>query len=75
MIWYGLIDKLRSGGMAERREGYYDYMVRRMREEDEKCRANLPMSPWEATRKIKELEKRIEELENANVHVSQQEDR
>jgi hypothetical protein len=33
------------------------------------------MSPWEATRKIKELEQRIKELENANVHVSQQEDR
>jgi len=56
-------------------ERYYDYMLRRMREEDEKCRAKLPMSPWEATRKIKELEKLIEELENANVHVSQQEDR
>ena len=56
-------------------ERYYDYMLRRMREEDEKCRAKLPMSPWEATSKIKELEKRIEELENANVHVSQQEDR
>ena len=51
-------------------ERYYDYMLRRMREEDEKCRAKLPMSPWEATRKIKELEKRIEELENANIHVS-----
>jgi len=36
-------------------ERYYDYMLRRMREEDEKCRAKLPMSPWEATRKIKEL--------------------
>ena len=50
--------------MVEQREGYYDYMVRRMREEDEKCRgsacrAKLPMSPWEATRKINELEKRI----------------
>ena len=56
-------------------ERYYDYMLRRMREEDEKCRAKLPMSPWEATRKIKELEKRIEELENANVHVSKQKDR
>lgn len=56
-------------------ERYYHYMLRRMREEDEKCRAKLPMSPWEATRKIKELEQRIEELENANVHVSQQEDR
>jgi len=55
-------------------ERYYDYMLRRMREEDEKCRAKLPMSPWEATRKIKELEKRIEELENANVHVSEQKD-
>lgn len=56
-------------------ERYYNYMLRRMREEDEKCRAKLPMSPWEATRKIKELEKRIEELENANIHVSKQEDR
>ena len=56
-------------------ERYYDYMLRRMREEDEKCRAKLAMSPWEATRKIKELEQRIKELENANVHVSQQEDR
>jgi hypothetical protein len=56
--------------MVEQREGYYDYMVRRMREEDEKCRAKLPMSPWEATRKINELEKRIKELEDANIHVS-----
>jgi len=56
-------------------ERYYDYMLRRMREEDEKCRAKLPMSPWEATRKIKDLEQLIKNLENANVHVSQQEDR
>jgi hypothetical protein len=75
LIWYGLNGKLQSGGMVEQREGYYDYMVRRMREEDEKCRgsacrAKLPMSPWEATRKINELEKRIKELEDANIHVS-----
>ena len=58
------------------REGYYEYMKRRMREEDEKqgiC-SNF-MLPSEMARRIRALEQKIEELENANVHVSRQEDR
>lgn len=66
MLWYGQTEKLRSGGM---RESYWDYMGRRLREECEKDIDRM-FSPWEASRKIKELEKRIEELEDANVHVS-----
>jgi len=58
------------------REGYYEYMKRRMREEDEKCGIlNKWMSPMEMARRIRALEQKIEELENANVHVSRQEDR
>ena len=54
-------------------ERYWDYMARRLREECEKDIDRM-FSPWEAARKIREREKRIEELENANVHVSEQKD-
>ena len=58
--------------MAEQREGYYDYMVRRMREEDEKCGIIKNwMSPNEMAKRIRALEKRVEELENANVSVQE----
>ena len=56
-------------------ERHYEYMKRRMREEDEKqgiC-SNF-MLPSEMARRIKALEKRVEELENANVPVSEQND-
>lgn len=54
-------------------ERHYEYMKRRMREEDERqgiCR-NF-MLPSEMAKRIKALEKRVEELENANVSVSEQ---
>ena len=54
-------------------ERHYEYMKRRMREEDERqgiC-SNF-MLPSEMARRIKALEKRVEELENANVPVSEQ---
>jgi hypothetical protein len=46
------------------RESHYDYMKRRMREED--CREGICrdfMSPWDAARRIRKLEDRVEALE------------
>lgn len=54
-------------------ERYWTYMKRRMKEQDElegiQCNFMLPS---EMARRIKALEKRIEELENANVPVQEQ---
>ena len=48
------------------KEGYIDYMYRRMNEESEKCKLkDVFMNPLDAARRIVALEKRIDELERA----------
>ena len=58
----------------EEREGYYNYMLRRYREEDSKNK-NLNTQYYNALIRIKELNEEIQELkdkvevlENANLH-------
>ncbi len=50
---------------------YYDWMLWKMRQERKECNFMLP---GDMARRIKALEKRVEELENANVPVSEQND-
>ena len=52
-------------------ERYYDWMLWKMRQEKKKMQCNF-MPPSEMAKRIKALEKRVEELENANVPVSEQ---
>jgi len=50
---------------------YYDWMLWKMRQERKECNFMLPS---DMAKRIKALEKRVEELENANVPVSEQND-
>jgi hypothetical protein len=45
------------------RESHWQYMKRKMREEQDKQGICPMMTPWEAARRIRSLEQRIKELE------------
>ena len=45
------------------RESHWQYMKRRMKEEDIKQGIKCAMSPWEPSRRIRTMEQRITELE------------
>jgi hypothetical protein len=47
------------------RESHWQYMKRRMREDTDKQGICPVMSPWEAARRIRAMDQRIIELENA----------